>query len=93
MYKFLIFFLLTSCGLSNEEQKKEEISEKLVDVSSFYDNKNKDFGGRQICLNGVVYYAGVNSVSPKSPKFKPDSTVETCEEWGGKEITRRKLWE
>ncbi len=30
----------------------------------------------EICLNGVVYYTGTYSLAPK---FKPDSTIETCE--------------
>lgn len=30
---------------------------------------------REICLNGVVYYSGHYRLTPK---FKPDSTVETC---------------
>jgi hypothetical protein len=29
----------------------------------------------EICLNGVVYYTGTYSLAPK---FKQDSTVETC---------------
>jgi hypothetical protein len=30
----------------------------------------------EVCLNGVVYYTGQYRLTPK---FKPDSTVETCE--------------
>ena len=35
---------------------------------------------REVCLNGVVYYIkwGTYHIS-YAPKFKPDSTVETCE--------------
>jgi hypothetical protein len=34
----------------------------------------------EICLNGVVYYKSlVHMGYTYAPKFKPDSTVETCE--------------
>jgi len=37
----------------------------------------------EVCLNGVVYYYHGHGVDYHgwgfSPKFKPDSTVETCE--------------
>lgn len=43
------------------------------------DNKGRpvrDAGYSEICLNGVVYYTGHYRLTPK---FLPDSTVETCE--------------
>ena len=34
----------------------------------------------EVCLNGVVYYGSRGTYHTSySPKFKPDSTVETCE--------------
>lgn len=35
----------------------------------------RDTRYREICINGVVYYDGDFLLAPK---FKPDSTVETC---------------
>jgi hypothetical protein len=52
------------------------------------DDRARDSAGRietslpEVCLNGVVYYYhgdGAYNGWGFSPKFKPDSTVETCE--------------
>jgi hypothetical protein len=50
------------------------------------DDRARDSAGRiekilpEVCLNGVVYYTNYNGYHTSyTPKFKPDSTVETCE--------------
>lgn len=49
------------------------------------EEKNVDSQGRvfqdrrEVCMNGVVYYiSSVHGGNVFAPKFKPDSTVETC---------------
>lgn len=49
------------------------------------EEKNVDSQGRvfqdsrEVCMNGVVYYiSSVYGGQVFAPKFKPDSTVETC---------------
>jgi len=40
----------------------------------------KEISPPEVCMNGVVYYSKTGSYHTSyTPKFKPDSTVETCE--------------
>ena len=65
------------------------LSLSLMVACSPADDRVRDSAGRietslpEVCLNGVVYYYHGHGVDYHgrgfAPKFKPDSTVETCE--------------
>ena len=64
------------------------LSLTLMVACSPADDRVRDSAGRietslpEVCLNGVVYYYhgdGAYNGRGFAPKFKPDSTVETCE--------------
>ena len=64
-----LVMLLTACGPAYETPRD---SEGRIEMSP-----------NELCLNGVVYYgrgiSGGTSSANLAVKFKPDSTVETCE--------------
>jgi hypothetical protein len=51
-----------------------------AEVPSDSQGRIKNRGLSEVCVNGVVYYATYSHYGNNyTPKFKPDSTVETCE--------------
>lgn len=68
MKAFFVVSLVMTLAACGPAYKKPRDSEGRIEMSP-----------NELCLNGVVYYGFGNTGNRYlAPKFKPDSTVETC---------------